>query len=398
MNKNFILFDDETWSDLLPLTFTRPVSEIRIGILTIKEKWEKWMKTSLSYMTQSYLGEKYPLKKGEENILINSSILPSQSLIDEIFNLAPGYILIKDKVIVACNSGSEIPEELTMELTMPYKIIPLKNTFFKINFPWDIFLNNGTEIKNDFDLITSGRKSAPLSPTNQVLKPENIFVEDGAVSEFAIINATNGPVYIGKNSEIMEGSIIRGPFAICEHAILKLGTKIYGPTTVGPYSKIGGEVNNSVIIGFSNKAHDGFLGNSVIGEWCNMGADTNTSNLKNNYNPVKVWSYTQENQVDTGLQFCGLIMGDHSKSGINTMFNTGTVVGICANVFGAGFPRNYIPSFSWGGSGGFTTYSLSKVFETIEIVMKHRQRDFNPIDKKIIEHVFNLTFEFKKTI
>ncbi|NJK86212.1 MAG: glucose-1-phosphate thymidylyltransferase [Bacteroidales bacterium] len=396
--KNFILFDDETWSDLLPLTFTRPVSELRMGILTIKEKWEKWLNAPVSYMTQPYLSEKYTLTKGNENVLINSSITPSMDIVQEILTLEPGNLLISGKTIVASNSGNDIPDELSTELMLPFKYITVRSSFFKLNFPWEIFLNNGTELVSDYNLLTRNRVSAPISSTNQVIKPENVFIEEGASVECSILNATPGPIYIGKDAEVMEGSIVRGPFALCEHSSLKLGAKVYGPSTIGPHSKVGGEVNNSVIIGYSNKAHDGFLGNSVIGEWCNLGADTNTSNLKNNYAPVKVWSYTQETFMDTGLQFCGLVMGDHSKSGINTMFNTGTVVGISANIFGAGFPRSFIPSFSWGGSGGFTTYSISKAFETIEIVMKRRGLEFNKTDRNIIEHIFNLTFEFKKKV
>lgn len=396
--KNFILFDDETWLDLLPLTFTRPVGEIRIGILTIREKWEKRLHSSFSYMTQTYLSEKYPYVKGDENVIINSSIIPSEGIIKEILALEPGTMLLKDKLIVACNSGRELPEELSIELMLPFKHVSAQSGFFKLNNPWDIFLNNGTELITDYNLVTSGRKSALLSKTNQIIKSDNIFVEEGAVVECSVINASTGPVYIGRNSEIMEGSLIRGPFALCDHAILKLGAKIYGPTTIGPHSKVGGEVDNSVMFGYSNKAHDGYLGHSVVGEWCNIGADTNTSNLKNNYAPIKVWSFSRESFVDTGLQFCGMILGDHSKSGINTMFNIGTVVGICANIFGAGFPRSFIPSFSWGGSGGFTTYSISKVFETIDIVMKRRQLELKQVDRNIIEHVFNLTFEFRKKI
>ncbi|MGB1307109.1 MAG: glucose-1-phosphate thymidylyltransferase, partial [Flavobacteriales bacterium] len=214
--------------------------------------------------------------------------------------------------------------------------------------------------------------------------------------EHAILNASTGPIYVGKDAEIMEGSIVRGPLAMCENSVLKMGAKIYGATTLGPYCKVGGEVNNSVLLGYSNKGHDGFLGNSVLGEWCNLGADTNNSNLKNNYAEVKLWSYQSERFVNTGLQFCGLIMGDHSKCGINTMFNTGTVVGVSANVFGAGFPRNFVSSFSWGGSAGYMTYRLNKVFEVAEKVMQRRAIEFNQVEKDILTEVFELTKSYRK--
>jgi UDP-N-acetylglucosamine diphosphorylase/glucosamine-1-phosphate N-acetyltransferase len=265
-----------------------------------------------------------------------------------------------------------------------------------IENPWDIFSKNGDAIKSDFELVTKGRKSLALSSTNQVIAAENIFVEEGAVVECAILNASTGPIYIGKDAEIMEGSIVRGPFSLGEHSALKLGAKIYGPTTIGPHSKVGGEVNNSVIFGFSNKAHDGFLGNSVLGEWCNIGADSNNSNLKNNYAEVKLWNYNKERFVGTGLTFCGLIMGDHSKCGINTMFNTGTVVGVNANIFGSGFPRNFVASFSWGGAAGFTTYKLKDAFEVASKVFERRSMVFDETEQEILTHVFELTEKYRK--
>ena len=229
-----------------------------------------------------------------------------------------------------------------------------------------------------------------------VISPENIFIEEGAKLEFVTLNASTGPIYIGKNAEIMEGSVIRGPFALCEEAQVKLASKVYGATTVGPYCRIGGEVNNSVLFGYSNKGHEGFLGNSVLGEWCNIGADSNNSNLKNNYEEVKLWSYETEGFEKTGLQFCGLMMGDHSKCGINTMFNTGTVVGVSTNIFGSGFPRNFVPSFSWGGASGFTTYITKKAFETARIAMARRHVDFDEQEAKILEHVFEETKKWRK--
>jgi UDP-N-acetylglucosamine diphosphorylase/glucosamine-1-phosphate N-acetyltransferase len=266
----------------------------------------------------------------------------------------------------------------------------------RIENTWDIFSKNDAAIREDFELITEGRHSQSIPKSVNVISPENIFIEEGAKLEFVTLNASTGPIYIGKNAEIMEGSVIRGPFALCESGRVKLATKVYGATTVGPHSVIGGEVNNSVLFGYSNKGHDGFLGNSVLGEWCNIGADSNNSNLKNNYEEVRLWSYETEGFAKTGLQFCGLMMGDHSKCGINTMFNTGTVVGVSTNIFGSGFPRNFVPSFSWGGSAGFTTYLTSKAFQTAKIVMARRNVEFSEQDAKILEHVFEETKKYRK--
>src|SRR5690554_5093173 len=277
-----------------------------------------------------------------------------------------------------------------------YEAIEYNDDLIKIEHTWDIFAKNDAAIREDFELLTEDRFSQPIPKSVNVIAPENIFIEEGAKLEFVTLNATTGPIYIGKNAEIMEGSIIRGPFALCEGATVKLAAKIYGPTTVGPYSKVGGEVNNSVIFGYSNKGHDGFLGNSVIGEWCNLGADTNNSNLKNNYAEVRLWDYETESFARTGLQFCGLMMGDHSKCGINTMFNTGTVIGVNANIFGSGFPRNFVPSFSWGGSSGFTTYLTKKAFEVAQVVMSRRGVEFTDEDAAILEHVFEDTKKFRR--
>ncbi len=392
---NTILFDDNNRINLLPLTFTRPVSEIRIGILTIKEKWDKYFGRS-SYLTQNYLKQKYPAIIHNMNLLINGGIIPSQSLVDEIEQLKEGEFLIKDDIIIAgILNGNNISEFLP-DVEKTYKNKRTAVEFTKISYPWDIFINNGQEIESDFKLITAGRKSQKLSSTNNFLQEENIFIEEGAKIEFATLNPDGGYIYIGKDAEIMEGSLIRGSLSLGEHSTLKMGAKIYGPTTVGPHSKVGGEVNNSVIFGYSNKGHDGFLGNSVLGEWCNLGADTNNSNLKNNYAPVRVWNYKEHRFMHTKLQFCGLIMGDHSKSAINTMFNTGTVVGVSSNIFGTGFPRNFIPSFSWGGDKGFATYTTSKAFETAEIVYKRRGLDFDSVEKSILEHIFNETKQYRE--
>ena len=388
---NYILFDDQSRNNLLPLTFMRPVADIRMGILTIREKWEKHLNTKTSTLTEGYLSSKYPIVKEKHNILINGLLCPNTDLVNEINNLKPNQALVTKDLIVALHLKEDALDETgEMDIT-GIEDVEAKSEFFKISNTWEIFSKNGLAIEKDFELITQGRKSEKLSNTNQIIGEENIFVEKGAKIEYVTLNTTNGPIYIGKDSEIMEGAVIRGPFAICNNAVVKMAAKIYGPTTLGPYSKVGGEVNNSVFFGYSNKAHDGFLGNSVIAEWCNLGADTNNSNLKNSYDNVKIWSYPQTHFVETGLQFCGMIMGDHSKSGINTMFNTGTVVGINANIFGSGFQRNFIPSFSWGGTAGFKTYDLKKAMDVAEAVYARRNIKFDDIEKEIFKHVYELT-------
>ncbi|MBI1289040.1 MAG: glucose-1-phosphate thymidylyltransferase [Flavobacteriales bacterium] len=383
---NYILFDDLR-ERLLPLTFTRPVCDLRIGILTIREKWEKYLNAPTSTITEEYLSVKFPLTVADHNVLINGNVCPSEDLVDVIGKLKDGETLVKNEKLIAKRMDGEI-----YEFSEPDKeAIEYTGEILSVDYPWDIFSKNGDALKADFDLLTAGRSSQKLSDTNTVLGTNPIFLEEGAKAEACILNTQNGPIYLGKDSEVMEGSAIRGPFALCEDSQVKLGAKIYGPTTVGPHSKVGGEVNNSVIIGYSNKGHDGFLGNSVLGEWCNLGADTNNSNLKNNYDEVRIWSYEQQRFAKTGLQFCGLIMGDHSKSGINTMFNTGTLVGVSSNVFGTGFPRTFIPSFQWGGASGFTEYKQDKAFATAERMMARRGVQFNQTEKDILAAVFELT-------
>ena len=390
---NVILFDNEHRANLLPLTFTRPQADVRVGILTIRQKWEKWLNCTTSSITQAYLTQKYPAVVKEHNLLIAGSVCPTAELVEAIKKLNIGQILVKnDYTIAYCVENVS----LTMLESCEEKIV-FDGDVTTIDYTWDIFSKNEKELYADFHLLTQGRKSQPLSSTNTVLGRENVFVEEGAMVECAIINAKNAKVYIGKDSEIMEGSILRGSVALCEHSQVKMGAKIYGPTTIGPHSKVGGELNNAVIFGYSNKAHDGFLGNSVLGEWCNLGADTNTSNLKNNYDIVRLWNYKTKSFVRTGLQFCGLIMGDHSKSGINVMFNTGTVVGVSANVFGAGYQRNFFPSFHWGGGTvPIQDFKLDAAIDVAKRMYERRNLDFTDLDVQIFYSIHNLTEEFRQ--
>jgi len=379
---NYILFDNNR-DKFLPLTYTRSVSDIRIGILTIYEKWKFFLRTDLSVKTIDYLQPKYNLVIKSDNIFINSSVLPSTELIDSINRLNDNEAIFFNNTIIAYRNN-------------PNKRIEFNKPIVYISELWHIFQFNSQCIKDDFKLITNNKTSQKLSDTNRFINKENIFVENGAKVEHCILNANDGPIYIGKDSEIMEGSMIRGPFALCNNSIIKMGAKIYGGTTFGPHCKVGGEVNNSVLLGFSNKSHDGFLGNSIIGEWCNLGADTNTSNLKNNYASVKIWSEKENSFIDTGLQFFGLIMGDHSKTSINTMFNTGTIIGSCVNIFGSGFPRNFVPSFSWGGSSGYSSYQLEKFYDVAKKVMLRRNITFSSIDKEIYKNIFDITLFQRK--
>ena len=389
---NYILFDGNVRNQLLPFTFTRPVADIRVGILTIREKWEFLLGLTTTTVTEDYLSEKYPFVELEMNVLINASFLPSENLVNIIKGLQENQAVFFDDEPIAffTTEGQEVDFE-------NYDVIQYKHDdILRIEHTWEIFSKNGEAIKRDFEMLTKGKDSQPIPKGIWTKNSENIFIEEGAVLEFCTLNASEGPIYIGKDAEVMEGAMVRGPFALCEHSTLKMGAKIYSNTTIGPHSKVGGEVNNSVIFGYSNKGHDGFLGNSVLGEWCNLGADTNNSNLKNNYAEVRLWDYETEGFARTGLQFCGLMMGDHSKCGINTMFNTGTVVGVSANIFGSGFPRNFVPSFSWGGSGGFTTYKTDKAFEVAKMVMDRRNIVFSEMDAKILEHVFEETAKWRK--
>ncbi|WP_336093065.1 GlmU family protein [Leeuwenhoekiella sp. CH_XMU1409-2] len=390
---NYILFDGPARKKLLPFTYTRPVADLRIGILTIREKWEKHLGSTTSTITEEYLSDKFPMVEFEENVMINASYIPTEILVEQVLDLQMNQALFDGDDIVAFYTR-DTQEEIDFDTYEQLEVTA--EGVFKIENNWDIFSKNHEAIQLDYDLITQGRTSAEIPKGVQTMHSENIFIEEGAKINFCSLNASDGPIYIGKDAEIMEGALIRGPFALCEHATVKMGAKIYTGTTIGPYCKVGGEVTNSVLMAYSNKGHDGYLGNSVLGEWCNIGADSNNSNLKNNYEEVRLWDYETEGFAKTGLQFCGLMMGDHSKCGINTMFNTGTVIGVSVNIFGTGFPRNFVPSFSWGGASGFTTYKTNKAFQTAKLVMERRNIPFDEQEAAILEHIFEDSAKYRR--
>ena len=384
---NIILFDTNR-SNYYPLSLSRPISFFRVGILTIKEKWEQYF-SSVSVKTDEYLSYKFPIILKDDNIWINAKTIPSTDLYTEINNLRVGESLEKDGELIAFRNSNFEKSKLN-KIDSNVKIKTIENLT-------DIFKFNSEEINLDFKFLTQGKQSNDIDDSNRLLGNE-IYIEKGAKISCSILNAQDGPIYIGKDTEVMEGSIIKGPFAMLNNSQVKLGSRIYGGTTVGPFSKVAGEINNSILFGFSSKAHEGYLGNSIIGEWCNLGAGTNVSNLKNNYEKVKIWNYQTNKFKNTELQFCGLIMGDHSKSSINTMFNTGTVVGVGANIYGSGFPRNFIPSFSWGGALGFSIYKLNSFFSTAEKVFKRRDKNFNDIEKQILFNIYNMTKVYRNEL
>jgi UDP-N-acetylglucosamine diphosphorylase/glucosamine-1-phosphate N-acetyltransferase len=381
------LFDDAAWLALRPLSFTRPVADLRVGILTIAEKWQKYLNADYGFITQAYLADKFPSLNDAE-LFINGSVCPDEALIEAVISLKTGEVLTKDGIHIA--SRPILGEVFHSELHKRFDVKEYTGNFIRIFVPEDVFRNNDAELRKDFALLTKGKTSVKLSGTNTFLGDE-IFAEEGAGAECCTFNSLNGPIYIGQNSQVWEGCHIRGSFALCHDSQVKMGAKIYGQTTIGPFSRVGGEINNAVIWGYSSKGHEGYLGNSVVGQWCNIGADSNNSNLKNNYADVKLWDYEMESFRETGLQFCGLIMADHAKCGINTMFNTGTVAGVSANVFGPGFPRNFIHDFAWGGAQGFDVYKLEKMFETAEKVYERRNIPFDSTEKAILQAIFEIT-------
>lgn len=382
---NIILFEDKKIREsLLPFTFTRPIGEIRVGILKIAEKWSLHLKAPVSFIVEPYLSGKFEVVVERENLHINSAVCPNQDLVKAIEALGQNEVLKKGDLLVAYYDA------YIDRTAQACKVIELPFEITTITKKHDIFVHNGAEIKKDFELITKGRVSQEITDKfTAVYGVENIFIEEGAKVKACVLNAEQGPIYIGKDAEIKEGALVRGPFALLDHSVINMGAKIQGDTTIGPHCKIGGEVSNTVVFGYSNKGHEGFVGNSVIGEWCNLGADTNTSNLKNNYSNIKVWDYASNDYVDTKRQFHGLMMGDHSKAGINTMFNTGTVVGVSANIYGGNFPPKFIPSFAWGGSEGFETFKFELAMETAQRVYDRRGLKLDEETIKVLKHVFD---------
>lgn len=388
---NIIFFDGDEHLTLLPLTYTKPVSHLRVGILTITEKWERYIESSCSNLVEPYLQQEFPMSLKDDNLFILGGLLPTKKLVSEITQLEKGQSLKStDDVLIAARCQS------LDEFLSPKQFNTSSNDVRIVQRPWDIFHFNADEIENDIQLLNPKNSSDSLIASAVIGNPSKLFIHPAAKVYATSLNTTDGIIYIGENAEVMEGSVIRGPFALCNDSTVKMGSKIYGGTTIGPHSKVGGEVGNSVIQGFSNKGHDGYLGNSVIGEWCNLGADTNTSNLKNNYSNVRVWDYKTKNAVDTGLTFCGLIMGDHSKTGINTMLNTGTVVGVGSNIFGANFPPKFVPSFSWGSGSEFTDHKFEKFCSTAEKVMKRRGLNLSDYAKSILQFTFETSKTFRQ--
>ncbi|MXS72001.1 glucose-1-phosphate thymidylyltransferase [Flavobacteriaceae bacterium W22] len=380
-----VFSDAQYWEDFLPLTFTRPVAEMRCGILTFSERWQKILSSDeISWFTELYLQQKFREPEKKESLFLVPNFLPTETVIQQIKNLKQGEALVYEDELVAAKINME-----GFSLNQIEKMTDIKEKLIFFKKPTDLFSYNKEAIDFDFELLTKGKTSQELSSTNGFLgKKEDIFIEEGAEVEFSTINTKTGKIYIGKNAEVMEGCNLRGPIALCEGSKFNLGAKIYGATTVGPHSKVGGEVSNIIIFGYSNKGHDGFVGNSVIGEWCNLGADTNSSNLKNNYGNVKLWNYRTKDFQDTGLQFAGLIMGDHSKTAINTQLNTGTVIGVASNIFREGFPPNLIENFSWGGFKDDERFKLDKAYEVAEKVMARRKMPLTDEDKGILKHIF----------
>jgi len=396
---NILLFDHpEIRRSLLPLTYTRPVADLRLGILTIAEKWKLVLENEVSFLTEDYLQAKFPANFAQDNWYLNGALCPDPQLVEAIRALPSGGALYRNGVVLAFRGGKlESTQEVEQLDTLSKKEYPHPVTLIQYN--WDLFLQNGDQINADYRRITKGRVSQEIrDPYTVVYCPENVFIEEGVSIKAAIINAEQGPVYLGKGSEIQEGTIIQGPFALGDYSQLRLGGKMRLNTTIGPYCKVGGEVGNVIFQGHSNKAHEGFLGNSVIGAWCNLGADTNNSNLKNNYSNVRCWNYQQQSFIDSGLQFCGVMMGDHSKCSINTMLNTGTVIGVCTNIHGTGFPAKFVPSFIWGGTDIANEYDFEKACETMSRVMQRRDIALDSIEKEILRHVFEVSLPYRQPV
>ena len=400
--RHIILYDSkEDFGNLLPITFTRPISGIRVGITTLREKWEALLPGEYKVETADFMSELYTCgyKDDDETLVVYSSVIPTREIAERVDALKPG-----EKLVDAGGKAIAYRGCLNEEGVEKLKSKVYKEKVHRLSYVFDIFLENAFAIKEDFRRLTEGRESAEAYTNNLILGDftdetglPQLFIEEGGMVEGATINLREGPVYIGKNARIMEGSSVRGSLALCNNAQIRMGAKVYGGTTLGPYCKAGGELSNVVMLGYSNKSHDGYLGNAVIGEWCNIGAGVNASNLKNDYSKIRIWNYVEKRFIRTDLQFCGLIMGDHSKAGVNCMFNTATVLGVGVNVHGSGFPRVFVPSFSEGSaSAGFSDVSLKKFFDIAERVMGRRGHDISEKERKVYEHVYQISQEHKK--
>lgn len=390
---NYVLFDPEWRTQLLPFTHTRPVADIRCGIFSFRERWEHFLGQASLSLCPGYMQAVFPHASEGECLYLNGAVFASKELTSAATQLAPATALVSGNYLLALRLAQPFTGtyETFRESAQSLQQKQFDGDFSILLQPWDIFQMNGSALANDFKLITQGRSSAPIPDFVSAVQAEHIFLEPGVQLSPCILNASTGPIYIASDAEIMDGCMVRGPFALGAHATLKMGAKIYGPTTIGASCKVGGELSNVVFFANSNKGHDGFLGNSVVGEWCNFGADSNCSNLKNNYDKIKVWSEDQQGLIDTGLQFCGLMMGDHSKCGINTMFNTGTVVGVSANIFGAGFPDKHVPSFTWGACDSSDIYQFDKAMETAARMMERRGKQLSAAETAMLQYIFNTT-------
>ncbi|HTO17064.1 MAG TPA: GlmU family protein [Edaphocola sp.] len=388
---NLNLFDTSVERQLLPFTHTRPVADIRCGIMTMRQRWKRYLaKESSGTICRQELAEVFPAEYGPDNLYVNAQIFTTVSLAIVVSNLKPNQALVQGNNLIALRTEQHLDtRQINEDSLKDFEPVLFSEQIIQLQHVWDIFILNDYALRSDFTFLTHNVNSQAIPEGVRVIgKPENLFIASGAKLYDAVINVETGPVYIDEDAEVMEGAMIRGPFYLGKHAAVKMGAKIYGATTIGDGSKVGGELGNAVFFDHANKGHDGFIGNAVIGSWCNLGADTNCSNLKNNYDEVSIWSEHENGMIKTGLQFCGLLMGDHSKCGINTMFNTGTVVGVSCNIFGGDFPDKYIPSFSWGGKNELTLYRFDKALDTAERMMQRRNLSLSEAEKELFKNIY----------
>lgn len=381
---HYLLSDWGKTIDFFPLTLSRPLSEMRWGVLTIEAQWKQWLGDGVFYYhTLAHLHERYPHYIPQKNhVVINASVFPTRELAQAVRQLRPGEELKAHGIVLAKMVGGDSQK---VERSIHFEEYPV----YSLNQLTDLWSTLTEVLPISIGYITEGRKSTSLHPSNTLIGKHPVFLEEGAAVYGAVLNTQNGPIYIGKDALVMEGALIRGPFALGEGGVVKMGAKIYGPTVVGPFCKVGGELNNVNLHSYSNKGHDGYLGNAAIGQWCNLGANTTNSNLKNTFEEVRLYSYRTKRFEPTGLQFCGLVMGDHSKAAIGTLFNTGTVIGFSSNVFSNGFPRNFVPSFKWGGAQGLSTYQLDKAKRTADEMMKRRGLVLDAKEEALFDYLFN---------